>query len=399
MINPQTWSSKKGKAIEKDITEKNLNTDLSKMEMFITENLNISQKENEIIDSLWLEKQINNFFNKPKLEKNETNYSILNNYLDYYISEKEKDLKKGLLSPGTFKRYNTVKNNLLKFQKHIKKKLKISDVNRKLIQDLEAFCFEELKYNTNTMGRFIKHIKTITSHARDHKGIPTHIELNSIKGYTAQAMKTYLSFEELELVENTTLKQEYLDNARDWLIIGCYTGQRVSDLLNFTSSDLIQIEGKDLIQIKQQKTQKLVSIPVHSKVRKILEKRQGEFPRKISDQKFNLYIKEVAKLAGINTKTRGMRINPETKRKEDGIYEKWELVTSHICRRSFATNFYGKIPTSLIIGITAHSTEKQYLEYVGKPEQDKSLQVAEIWENEEKKAQKTIKLKIVNTNE
>ena len=36
-------------------------------------------------------------------------------------------------------------------------------------------------------------------------------------------------------------------------------------------------------------------------------------------------------------------------RKKSGIYAKHELVTTHICRRSFATNFYGDIPTALLI--------------------------------------------------
>jgi len=35
-----------------------------------------------------------------------------------------------------------------------------------------------------------------------------------------------------------------------------------------------------------------------------------------------------------------------------------------------ATNFYGIIPTSLLINITGHSTEKMYLVYVGKSSQD-----------------------------
>lgn len=119
-----------------------------------------------------------------------------------------------------------------------------------------------------------------------------------------------------------------------------------------------------------------------------MNKRDGYFPRKISNQRFNEYIKEVAEIAGINTLTEGKCFNSETKRKELGTYEKYKIITSHCCRYSFATNFYGKIPTSLLISITAHSTEKQYLDYVGKPEQDKSLQIAEIWKKqaEEEKA-------------
>ena len=44
-------------------------------------------------------------------------------------------------------------------------------------------------------------------------------------------------------------------------------------------------------------------------------------------------------------------------RKKTGIYKKHELVSSHICRRSFATNLYGKIDTLTIMKITGHKTE------------------------------------------
>ncbi|MCG8729571.1 hypothetical protein, partial [Tenacibaculum finnmarkense] len=37
---------------------------------------------------------------------------------------------------------------------------------------------------------------------------------------------------------------------------------------------------------------------------------------------------------------------------------------SHTCRRSFATNLYGKIDNSTIMGITGHKTEKEFLKYI-----------------------------------
>ena len=46
--------------------------------------------------------------------------------------------------------------------------------------------------------------------------------------------------------------------------------------------------------------------------------------------------------------------------------EKWEVVGSHVGRRSFATNFYGKIPTPLITSITGHLTESSFLLYINR---------------------------------
>ena len=60
------------------------------------------------------------------------------------------------------------------------------------------------------------------------------------------------------------------------------------------------------------------------------------------------------------------------KRKIFGKYPKYELITSHIGRRSFASNFYGKISTTHILNFIGHTTEKQLLTYIGKSETEKS---------------------------
>jgi len=183
----------------------------------------------------------------------------------------------------------------------------------------------------------------------------------------------------LNTINKTALKTDYLDNARDWFIIGCYIGQRVSDLLKLTAENIVTIGQQEFIELTQSKTKKKIVIPIHPIVKDILNKRNGEFPRNISDQKFNKYIKEVAKISGITEVIKGNLINAETNRKEKGQFEKWQLITSHTCRRSFATNYYGDIPTPLLISITGHSTETQFLEYIGKTSTEQAIQLAEYW--------------------
>ena len=66
-------------------------------------------------------------------------------------------------------------------------------------------------------------------------------------------------------------------------------------------------------------------------------------------------------------------------RKLEGLFEKWELVTSHIGRRSFATNFYGEIPTSYLIYVTGHSTEIMFLNYIGKSNKDLAMELTKYF--------------------
>ena len=89
---------------------------------------------------------------------------------------------------------------------------------------------------------------------------------------------------------------------------------------------------------------------------------------------FNLYIKVVAKVAGLTETVEGGKISEITvnvngkeeiiHRKVMGTYPKYELVSSHICRRTFATLLYGKIDTLTIMKITGHQTERQFLGYI-----------------------------------
>jgi integrase len=195
-----------------------------------------------------------------------------------------------------------------------------------------------------------------------------------------------LSFEELERIEkiDSNKLSNSLENARDWLLISCYCGQRVSDFMKFNENQIRIENGKSLIEFTQKKTGKIMTVPLHSKILHILEKRNGKFPYSISDQKYNDYIKVVCEIAGITKMVNGSK-QKETApksgifRKESGTYKKCDLVTSHIGRRSFATNFYGIIPTSLLISATGHSTEVMFLNYIGKTDTQKAKQLADYF--------------------
>ncbi len=144
---------------------------------------------------------------------------------------------------------------------------------------------------------------------------------------------------------------------------------------------MIRVEnGKHLLEFTQKKTNKIMTIPLHKKVLEILEKRNGEFPYSISDQKYNDFIKTVCQIAKIDKLVVGSK-KVETKlksgifRKKTDSYKKYELVSSHIGRRSFATNFYGKIPTTYLIYVTGHATETMFLTYIGKSNKDIAMEL------------------------
>lgn len=365
VINPSNWSDTKGKPHSKDEKMKSLARDLEDLRSDLLSHFNKSIGKVPI-DSQWLR----DFISPP--EKSNDIPTTLVDYFDYYISQNE-----NVIGKTSKAKYKVIKHLLINFQNVTKRKYFIIDVNENFKASFYAFCIKE-KYAQNTIARGWKFIKTICYDAESNR-IEINPKLKSLKINTQKVDSVYLDINELKLIEKVKLNHEYLSNARDWLLISCETGQRVSDFLRF-NENLIRIENKKpLIEFTQVKTNKIMTVPLSKKVMKILKKRKGRFPNKISDQRYNDYIKEVCELAGLTKLTNGSIINPKTKRKEKGNYPKWQLVSSHIGRRSFATNNYGKIPTSLLIGATGHATERQFLEYIGKSDTQKALQLAEYF--------------------
>lgn len=384
VINPDKWSNKTNLPLPSDETLKNLKANLGKLSTHIELSLNSAISKGEEISGDWLQNEIDTFQGKKK----PSDIDRLVNYCQYYIDtlpyKEYPSGKKGVVS-GTIQKYKTLKIKISEFEKSQRKKFYIKDVGLKFRNDLVKYFSEVDKLNGNTTGRYIKFLKTICLDAKKN-GIEVNPQLDHIKGFTEKASKVFLSFDELEIIEKKTYTRPSLENAKDWLIIGSYSGQRVSDLLKLTTDNIKIVKdirtgkNREFIELVQQKTGKRVSIPVHKKVKAILTKRDGHFPNRISDQKFNLHIKDVCKLAGIDELIEGGKVDKKINRKVNGSYPKYELITSHICRRSFATNFYGIIPTSQLIGVTAHSTERQFLEYIGKTDTDYAMMLADSWE-------------------
>jgi integrase len=367
------WSKqhkKKSKDIEITNLQTEINGELNKIENHVLKALNSVNLES--ITKEWLSSQIDYYYN-PQIENKETPKDLIN-YIDFYIDKRKEEIK-----INTIRKFEVLKSKLERFENNRKKQILIKEVNENFKNEFVKY-FKEKLYSFSTLQRDIKHIKTLCMHA-NFLGIETHLQLPKLK-YEVDKDKTkvekiYLTFEDLTKIENIDKIKlsESLENAKDWLVISCYMGQRISDFMGFTKEQIRIEEGKHLLEFTQKKTDKLTIIPLHPKVLEILNKKNGNFPYRVSDQKYNDFIKTVCVLAEVNEPTKGSKMIETEKgskifRKQTGIYKKHELVTSHIGRRSFATNFYGKIPTTFLINITNHSSEVMFLNYIGKSNKD-----------------------------
>ncbi|MFA5816345.1 MAG: hypothetical protein WC865_12060 [Bacteroidales bacterium] len=83
----------------------------------------------------------------------------------------------------------------------------------------------------------------------------------------------------------------------------------------------------------------------------------------MSNQKANEYLKIIASSAKLNDQVL-LHSTIGNSRQEDVFY-KWQLVSTHTARRSYATNEYleGKSPMEVKM-TTGHQTEKSFLKYI-----------------------------------
>ena len=377
-INSDFWSTQKGWIRNKaQFTEKAIyETELRKLRDLIFQQRNTSLTKEVQINGQWLEKVIAIW----KGEHTESSNGLVE-WTSYYIDflpNKIINGQKGATN-GTIKSYKVTLKRLLSYQSRLKKQIKLSELNLTFHQDFMDFCETELKLAPNSIGKSIRQIKTVANYAKDH-GEKVHADLSSRNFNIPSEKSLFITLTEEDIQQISIVDgSNYLTNARDWLIIGCWTGCRVGDLMELNMENIKESDGKKILQYTQKKTNQLVSVPIHNMVNDILIQRNG-FPRPISDVKFNRYIKEVARNAGLNEKVYGSRKNPEIKRKEKGYFEKWQLVTSHICRRSFATIHFPKLPNKIIMQVTGHRSEKVFLDYIGETEIDHLASFHEVWE-------------------
>lgn len=268
---------------------------------------------------------------------------------------------------NTIEKYKYFVDDLIGFEKKLGKKIKVIDVDDSLGSGFITFLRDEKKQSQNTVGRTIKRLKTLVSDA-EMNGKRVNIRYRLIRGFEDETIVTYLTLEEIDKVIKTPMPTLRTKLAKEWMIIGCFTAQRISDLFRLDPSMIVYESNIPFIYLKQYKTDKKVKIPVHYKVEEIIKKYNLNFPPNFSgNEKSNgailsELIKEVCKISGINEIVRG-RLNGVI-----GYYPKYQLISNHSCRRSFASNFYGMEgwSTPMVMEITGHSTEKNFYKYVDK---------------------------------
>ncbi|EKT4509602.1 phage integrase SAM-like domain-containing protein [Flavobacterium psychrophilum] len=418
-INAKDWSVTTDRPKQNNPENKITHSSLNKLENFVFDNLNKDLAKGSLIDAYWLENQINNCFKRVV----KTDAGLLVNHIQYIIDNantrkvKTNGGFKIGLSSSTIKNYTLFKNIISEYQTTIKKQIQFIEITKPFVEKFTNWLVNTKNYSTNYAGKQLEILKTVCIDAEKNE-IPVTPYSKTIQHFRESENDRYiqtLSFEELEqiknadftdaeelasfkksnpeLCKNIALTPETINNSRNWILLGCEIGQRGGDLLKITNEN-IRYKGKSIyLDILQQKTNKSVTVGLIAP--HVIDIIENSLPKEMPHQKLNDFIKIVCKLAGIDAVVKGTKLNTETNRKELGMYPKYDLMASHCFRRSFATNYYKKIPTPILINITGHSKESLFLTYINKREDKDANADLFMQFYEELNKEKTPQLKVI----
>jgi len=353
-IYPKYWNKNTHRAKEtKEFTEyKNFNTRLDNQERNVMSAVRDHLNENQTIHPNKLRAELVNLL-RPKPQKEPLTFFPA---IQEYIETTNKAYRTKLS-------YGTTLNVLKQYQETLKIPLTFDCINIDFYEDFVNYLTNVRGFAKNTIGGHIKEIKVFMDYAND-KGFTEN------KGHRHKKFKKIEETTETIYLTDTELLTLYaldlsnnarLDRVRDLFIIGCYTGLRFSDLSQLTPEKFT--EDGTRLKIKTAKTGEIVVIPLHWTIKEIIQKYNGEPPRALSNQKMNVYIKELAELAEVKERVTITKIKGGLNYEK--TFEKWELVTVHTARRSFATNMYlAEVPTISIMKITGHRTERAFMKYI-----------------------------------
>ncbi len=341
-INPKEWNKKK----ERPKSNYKFYSEI-KQHLDIIEN-NIIKAYFDAINK----GNLKNLKNKiSEIIKYHNNAKDLMSCLDDLIELKKNNNN---LNEESYRKYTRLRHNLKKYKPNIQFK----DINNSFFSDFINWL-ESKDFKASYIQSLVKSMRAFINYTNGEEITNIKVPTN-FKYYYSHVDSIYLTINELEKLYYFNYKNKRLRNAINQFIFTSFTGMRFSNMKKFIpDKDVITIKDVDMIKVIASKSEEIVLIPLHPIVRKIID----DGFRPLSNVRLNEYIKEAAKLAGIND-TINLEINKGGK-KIIKQFKKYEKLTTHTGRRSFATNgFLANIQIKHLMMITGHKTESQFLDYI-----------------------------------
>lgn len=257
-------------------------------------------------------------------------HSVLHHF-QQFIADREQDQH---FRQSTVKTYKVVFNHLNTMMSTSRTALKFNDIDKEWFADWKNYLMNEAKLTSNTIQKHIAIFKVFLGWC-DEKGYCDSRDYKRIldtKGLLKDAQSIALTQEEVSAIEALDLSSnDRLSRSRDVFLLSIYTGMRYSDLASLKPE---HINGSRL-EKNSVKTSSILKMELKKRSLDILA-RYPDGLAVISEQKLNIYIKELCSLAGMASKSsqrtrfRGAEAISETQPRS-------QMVSIHTGRRTFVT--------------------------------------------------------------
>lgn len=259
----------------------------------------------------------------------------------------------------TLKNYRKLANRIEDFEDHFKVIMTVENLNEELYLKFVDYVRSKLN-RINSVWDMTKLLKTVLNEIRRKYKINVFNPVNELakadKVSPQTVDKTYFTYDSIQKIIDYEPKSERLKNTKLILLTLLFSGCRYSDVFKIQPEYEYDKNGIYFRYARfiDQKTGKDTIIPILTPLEQAYSENNGELPYKISDVKFNKYVKELCELAELSSEVKLSFTDSHGKTQYD-VKPFYKFVTSHIGRRSFITNLINFIPITLLTKITGHS--------------------------------------------
>ncbi|WP_172827429.1 site-specific integrase [Formosa sp. Hel1_31_208] len=323
--------------------------------------------------------------NKEQIKESDETMTFFK-YCDVFIEGKIRTLQKDnkRAKSTTVSAYKQAIKHIKEFQKDEGFKVDFDSIDLEFYYSFVEYMQTKEKvdgsfYAINTIGKHIKTLKTILNSATNEgHNSNSKYKLPEFKIVNELTTAVYLDMDELKnMFELDLSKYPEHEKARDIFILGCETGQRISDYNNFSNCQIIKEDDGEYIQVVQKKTRNKVYCFITPVMRKIMNDRyNGNPPKPMIEQYINACIKEVAQMAGINKRVKFERNEGGNQVVKEIL--KYKLISTHTARRSYSTIKYrAGVNVHDIMPLTGHKSEREFLKYIREDGKDRASRIVQ----------------------
>ncbi len=383
LCKTENWDPVSQLFVNDNTTRRKWNVKLNLLKDNIETEFNTDFLNGEIMDTKWLENIVKKTFLRPNMEEklhNDRTTVYLYDFGVDWLENKSADYRSKKSKPLTKKRIGQLTKALSFFAEYQgTRHIKLKDFSLEEIEKFFHFLIDQ-KYSFSSAKKRLTELRFLCARAKKmNLNInPDYLQKIDVEDSSEEIEEIYLNETEIEIIFNKDFSDnDLLDIVRDRFILSLWTGIRVSDLNTLDSNNIIN----GLLEVVSKKTNTLSKIALHPHVRYTLAKRGGLLPPKVSENEYNIQIKEVCRLCKIDAPTYGKLKDKEKKREIAGYYPKYKLVSSHIARRSFATNLSDKISTKAISKMLGHKSLTTTELYNKKSKLEYSEEASNLWDS------------------